>query len=293
MSLRTRELALDRDPSSRFLPWIIAALAMVVSVAIGVSFSLAALTQSWGAIGNDRLTVRFAHVDAAVVQTAEETLVSLQAMEEVISVRQLPAAEVATLLSPWLGDANTADDGALPDLPLPIILDVQLLDHTATRRVRSALQSTPGAVVDSTQSWLEPLQQLAGLAGVVAAGLAGLAIAVIALVTVFATRAALAAHQNTIELLRLIGAAEGFIARRFQFHNLKLGLLGGLAGTVPGAVIILLGIGAARLDSGGLLTGLSPTLSGWLTIALLPVMIGLVATVTARFTVLGMLRNHW
>ena len=175
----------------------------------------------------------------------------------------------------WITDADGLPDGAQP---CPPARARSILGQEARGVVLDLhggpdpdlLGAVPGAVVDSTQSWLEPLQQLAGLAGIVAAGLAGLAIAVIALVTVFATRAALAAHGSTVELLRLIGATEGFIARRFQFHNMKLGLLGAIAGTIPGAVIILLGIGAARLDSDGLLAGLSPPLSGWLTIALLP-----------------------
>ncbi len=46
--MKSAALALDRDPSSRFLPWIMAALSLVVAVAIGTSFSLATLTASWG-----------------------------------------------------------------------------------------------------------------------------------------------------------------------------------------------------------------------------------------------------
>ncbi|WP_416897583.1 MAG: cell division protein FtsX [Minwuia sp.] len=284
--MKDRALALDRDPSGRFLPWIVAALSLVVAVAVGVSFSLAELTASWGVIGNDRLIVRYAAEDGDAARAAAS---GLAAEPRVAQARLLPRDEVRALLEPWLGGATASET----ELPLPWLIDVQLADPAAEREVRRALEAWPGATVDSTRGWLEPLQRLAGLAGIVAMGLALLSVSVIVLVTVFAIRAALSAQSATVELLRQMGAEERYIARRFQRHGFRQAITGGIAGVAPGAVIVGLGVGAARLEGAELIAGLNPGWTGWLCIGLLPALIALVATLTARYTVLEMLRNRW
>ncbi len=241
-----------------------------------------------GEIGSDRVTVRLARIGPASGDAARQTTEALQQAPQVVSARLLPRSEVQHLLSPWLGPAVTGSE-----LPLPWIIDVKLVEPAGLRQVENVAASVPGAVVDSTRGWLEPLRQLARLSGLIAGILAALSVAVIALVTVFAARAALNAHAPTVELLRLMGAAEGFVARRFQLHSLKQGLIGGLAGTLPGIAVVAMGIAAARLDNSDLLAGLSPTVTGWVAMALLPMLIALVAMLTARYTVLEMLRNRW
>lgn len=285
-----RELALDRDPSSRFMPWIIAALSFVVAIAIGAAFSLAALTASWGDLGGDRLTVR---VDgAAGAETVVRDLVEeLGRMPEVERVEALPRRAVAEMLAPWIGSA--AETAGQDALPLPLLIEVRLDEPTAARTIEARLSGREGVVIDRADTWLKPLQQLAGLAGLVAGALAALAISVIVLVTIFATRAALSAQQDTVELLRLIGADESYIAKRFQRHAMWQGLAGGLGGALPGLIVIGFGAGAARLEGSILLAGLSPTLTGWIVMAVLPALIALVAMTTARYTVLGMLRKSW
>lgn len=286
--MKSAALALERDPASRFLPWIMAALSLVVAVAIGTAFSLATLTASWGEIGSDRVTVRIARIAPATPETARLATQQLQELRQVETARLLNQNDVRQLLAPWLGEA-----GAIDDLPLPWIIDVQLASPAGIRQVETVTASVPGAVVDSTRGWLEPLGQLAQLSGLVAGILAALSVTVIALVTMFAARAALNAHAPTVELLRLMGAAENFVAHRFQYHSMKQGLIGGLAGALPGMAVVAMGVGAARLDNSDLLAGLSPTIPGWIAMGLLPILIALVAMLTARYTVLEMLRNRW
>ena len=47
----------------------------------------------------------------------------------------------------------------------------------------------------------------------------------------------MAGNREIIEALHFVGAADGFIARQFQFHFLRLGLRGGVIG--GGAAIVL------------------------------------------------------
>ena len=52
------------------------------------------------------------------------------------------------------------------------------------------------------------------------------------LTVIFTTRAGLAVHHAVVEVLHLIGARDGYIARQFQRQALRLALRGGIVGLV-------------------------------------------------------------
>ena len=120
--------------------------------------------------------------------------------------------------------------------------------------------------------------------------LAGLALGAAALTVIFVTRTGLATHRGVIEVVHLIGAPDRYIARQFQGQALKLGILGGIAGLACGAGTVL---GVDRLLSaarGGGGTSLSFDFRllpwQWVVLGALPVVVALVAMITARMTVL-------
>ena len=110
-------------------------------------------------------------------------------------------------------------------------------------------------------------------------------------VVVFATRADLATHHDTIEILHQIGARDSYIARQFQGRALGLGLRGGLFGL---AVALLTFFVVAQL-AGELDATLLPqpdlTPGEWAAVAALPLAAAAIATLTARITVMRALRR--
>ncbi len=110
------------------------------------------------------------------------------------------------------------------------------------------------------------------------------------LTVIFTTRAGLSMHRDVIELLHLMGARDGYIARQFDRQALRLGLIGGAVGIALAlATVLALGeaAGAAALLGGGL--GLGPL--DYAALALLPVAAALLAMATARLTVLRALAS--
>jgi cell division transport system permease protein len=107
---------------------------------------------------------------------------------------------------------------------------------------------------------------------------------------IFATRAGLAARRDTIELLHLIGAEDGYIAKQFQRHVARQAVQGGVAGVVLAIMILL----AIQILAGGVGAGLLPGMGmawwHWLALLVLPLAALLLAIFTARLTVLGALR---
>jgi cell division transport system permease protein len=285
-----RDLALDSDPARRFLPWLLAMIVYLAGLALAGMMSLSAAVDRWDSGLSGTLTIQIPAAAPDSRDTAlANALAALRATPGIESARALSAEETAALLEPWLGK------GALSrDLPLPRLIDVRLRKDAApdieglTNLIKAA---APGAIVDDHKKSLDRLIHLARTIEAAAIAIVVLvALAAIATV-VFITRTGLALHANNIELLHLIGAADGYVARQFQGQALDLALRGGVIGLALTVItVILLGRAAAALGS-GLLPALSLSALQWAVLAAVPLAIGLIGMMTARITVMGELRK--
>ena len=115
---------------------------------------------------------------------------------------------------------------------------------------------------------------------------------------VFAARAALDANREVVEVLRLVGAKNSFIARQISQRFLMTGLVAGCAGIVF-AGITFLSLGSSGQASGNGVAAASfsllfaphdDLLSTLLLILAVPVVATLIALVTANITLTHMLR---
>ncbi|MDY0873509.1 cell division protein FtsX [Dongia rigui] len=297
LGLRT-DLPLDRDAAARFLPWILGFMVYLAALAVGSALVVDRLSAHWqsGLTGNLTVEVPFTD-DVSVTQRSEildKVIDLLSATPGVAGTTLLDDREIARLLEPWLGP-----EASELDIPLPAMIAVTLredaaLDQGQLQRDLTAIQS--GAKVDAHDDWIaDALQFLRGLK-LLAALLTGLVLTATALTIVFVTRTGLSIHRNVIEVVHLIGAPDAYIAGQFQAQSLRLGLLGGIVGTLLAAGTI---VGADRLlQSAGSFAGANETgtvdLSldlqllpwQWGIVALLPVATALIAMITARWTVL-------
>ena len=105
-------------------------------------------------------------------------------------------------------------------------------------------------------------------------------------VVVLAARGAHDSHRGTIDVLHLMGSTDVQIARLFQRRIGLDALLGSALGFVS-AVLVLLLIGLRLTAAGSALLGtVRIDAWGWIALALLPVAGVVLATLTARLTVL-------
>ncbi len=294
MTGRRIELPLGGDANRRFIPLIVGAMVYLAALALAGTFALDGTIRQWSDNLRGALTVQLpgvaqepegdeaqARIDAAVGLLLETT--------GVLSATALPHAQSQALLEPWLGA------GDLPtDLPIPIIVDV--IVYTGARINYDDLGQrledvVPGARINDNGVFLSRLVTLARVIQLV--GLVVVLIVAIAAVSivVFATRAGMTSHRDTIELLHLIGARDNYIARRFVTHALSYGLSGGLLGLAL-AVLTLGALAlAARAVDQALLPRLSLDLTAWVALLCVPLASALIAMITARMTVLRALRR--
>lgn len=293
MIRRRPDLVLSREPSSRLVPWIIGLMTYLACLMLAGALLLSELLNAWSGDLAGTVTVQVMPQEYETTEILEERVGKLvrllQRSQGVDTVRAVSMPEIAALLEPWLGSGASLDG-----LPLPRLIDVRL--DTAAPPSMSALRTMlsnadPGAILDDHGIWQE---QLAGLIGAFGA-VAGFIVILVAVATVgiviFATRSGMAAHQDVIEVLHLIGARDVFIARQFQNLALWQGVRGGVIGVALGAVTLLgLGRAAGHLDT-SMLPPVSLLTWHWATLAALPAATALIANWTAKHTVVRSLRK--
>jgi cell division transport system permease protein len=294
MSRRAADLPLASDSTRRTIPMIVGAMVYLAALALAGTFALDGTVRQWSDSLRGALTVQLPGVagapDGVEAQTRIDTATAvLLETRGVLSVATVPHEEAQSLLEPWLGAGDLP-----PDLALPILIDVRV-DNEAGINFELLAQrledAVPGARLNDNGIFLRRLVTLARSVQFV--GIVVVAIVALAAVSivVFATRAGMTSHRETIELLHLIGARDSYIARRFVGHALYYGLLGGFIGLVLAAVTVAGLVVAAQGLGDMLLPRLSLGYEVWIALLCVPIASALISMVTARTTVMRTLRR--
>lgn len=293
MLLKRSDLPLSNDPAVRILPWVVGLMVYLATLTLAAALLVSALAADWSAGLTGTVTIHIVSVndepDAVMDQRVEEAVRIALKTPGIDSATAVPAKEVADLLAPWLGDEAPIDD-----LPLPRIVDVKLADGAGPdiAGLRSRLEAAiPGAGLDDHQLWRDRLVKFLLAIEIVAAVMVGLIVATTVTVVVFATKSGLAVHKEVIEVLHLIGARDEYVAHQFQSNALKLGLKGGVAGSLAGILTILaIKYTAAHLDI-ELFSALLFRAWHWPVLVCVPLVAALIVRISARHTVLRALRR--
>ena len=286
---------LDESRGTRAMTWIMAIMLFltVLAAALGLGTLDAASLLDRQLAG--RLTVQIVEpVEAQRTAQTAQALAVLRASPEVARATEVDRDKLATLLRPWLGA-----DGADPDLPIPAMIDVDLVPNfggasdPAVARVAERVRAVaPAARVDRHESWMSPVRDFMGMVTLLAGGLVLLMAAATAAVVILAARSGLETHRDTIEVLHMLGSTDVQVARLFQRRIALDTLIGGLLGTgLAIGVVGLIGWQLAGLGS-GLLNGLTLATRDWIVLGGMPIAFALLATFAARQAVLGTLGRY-
>lgn len=273
------DLPLRGGASGRFVTLLVMVLVFIAAFAVTVSAYVGVLITDWNRGVSGTLTVQ---VPAGNDDAVTKALDVLARHPAVAHASLVPRAHVDELLKPWIGE------GAVKDLPLPALIDVDLRDPdpAAVAAVTQSLRSAaPDAVIDDHRVWLARVADLARGLSAVALAVIVLVTAALALTIVFATRASLTEFAPVIEVLHVVGAKDGYVAGQFARRALTQALAGGLAGLALYAPALgLVAMLAARVDPEILPEAHLP-FSHWLALALLPLVAALLAMLSANITV--------
>lgn len=254
--------------------FVAGAMAFLAVFALALSLASGRIADRWASELAGAATLR---INAPAEQLAAQTEAALTVLSQtpgVASARALSADEQAALLAPWFGP-----DLPLDTLPIPQLIEIiegePGLDAIGLRLRLGA--EVPGAVLDDHTRWREPLvdaaMSLRRLGWISILLIGGATAAMITL----AANASLAANAQIIEVLRLVGAQDGFIAGAFVRRFTYRAFFGASVGTLLGMTGVLLLPEAS--DAGGFLTGVGFQGKDWVLPVLIPVLGAAVAFV--------------
>lgn len=270
------------------LGFVIAVLCLLACLAALAGVAADRAAAGWARQLGSEATVQVrptgAETPAAAAARAAEALAGVPGVEEAAALERDKAE---ALLEPWLGES------VLPDLPIPQLVTVRLSPEgpADARALEMALRRAGvDGTVDDHGRWLADVERAASTVRWTAVGLFVLLAATAAAMIAFATRAAMQARREVVEVLHLSGATDGFVAGVFQARYAKVAGLAGLAGAGAAALLAA----ALRLAGGG--EGLTPALPfAWSDLTFLlpcPLVAATVAAATVRFTALRLLEEE-
>ncbi len=273
------------------MPWVIAIMIALSVVAAASALSLRNLAQTASAELEGGVTVQIVNASPDERnRQAEQALNVLRKTPGITEASRVEQDELNRLVEPWLG-TRTGDE--IEALPIPALIDVRLAGPADTANIAKIRQilgkAAPSARVDAQSSWLAPVFAAIGALQWMAAGLIALLAFATASAVLLAARAAIGANRETIEIMHMLGATDGQIAKLFQRSVAVDAVMGGLVGLACGiAAILVLGREFSALGSGMMLAGELLT-TDWVTIAAVPLGGVVLAVLTTRLTVLNTL----
>ena len=291
---KLQELSISGEGNNRSIPLTVALLVFILTVILMGASSLGQSFREWDLSFSHKVTfeVPFSSPQEKALQKKtgpllDQVMTYLQSYQSVKKVKLVDPKQLMTVLEPWVGSLETLTALNLPTL---IEVDMQQADPETLLDLTQSLQKIhPQIRCESHGQWQMLLHTISGIlqmASYITAGL--IALTVMVLITLV-TRSGLEIHKEVIDVLRLIGANNRYIARQFETQAFRL--------TFKGA---FLGIGFALPVSYAFsfvstLLGLPeilrsiPNLGIVLFVLGLPLVISALSSLVARFSVLRML----
>lgn len=273
------------------MPWVIAIMLFLTLLVAAGGLTLAEAARQGGQDLARQVTVQIIESDPAqrAAQRAAVTR-ALRKLDSIAEVKPLPDAQVRALLEPWLG-TGVID----ADVPVAALVDVRFRS-VPTAETLASLQSTlrsvaPNIRVDSHSSWMAPFFDLMRALLWLAEAVFLLLLVATSAIVILAVRSTLNTHRETIEIMHMMGGTDIQAARLFQRRVALDALLGGIAGFIVAAVVIMTVGGRFAAVEPGLLSGAHFPYYGWAVLALIPLAVMALAMLMARMTVISALKR--
>lgn len=282
------------------IPWVIAIMVALMVIAAAGALALRNTARTAAAELSGGITVQIIEARPAERdRQARAALLALRQVPGVSNARIVPQEELDALIEPWLGSVSGAGDPVSGDaaagIPVPALIDARFSGKLTAPWV-AGLQQTlaraaPAAKVDAQATWLKPVFGAVTSLQLLALALIVLLAGTTAAAVLLSARTALGNNGETIEVVHLLGGTDAQIAAIFQRSIALDALKGGLAGFAAGIIVIgSLGKSFAALQA-GIVTGAALSLTDWVLLGMVPLAAALLATLTARWTVMRALRH--
>ena len=263
-----------------------ASMAFLIVFSVAISFAADRLAHSWSDSLANSATLRVSAPKADLESQTEAALNVLSNTKGIASFRLLKEEEQQALFEPWFGPKVP-----IKNLPMPRLISIEEDENGYDRaglRLRLAAE-VPSAVLDDHTRWRQPLIKAAYRIWFLGWLSIGLIFFIVIAMMVLVTRAAMSSHRKVIEVLRLVGATDQYIAaafvRKFAFRAFFGSALGAMLASVT---LFLL---PSEVDQTAVLLGLRLEGMAWFWLIVVPLSFFVMTFLTARISSLSILKS--
>jgi cell division transport system permease protein len=236
--------------SGRALLAVIAIMTFLAALTLGAVVLVRSASGDWQSAVAREVSIQLRPTDGRDIEADLRRIVQIASQTEgIASARAYSKEESAAMLQPWLGAGLP-----LNELPIPRIVAVRVSSEATAdfAGLRRQLAQLPGVSLDDHRVFVDRMRSTARSAVLIGLIVLGMVLAAAMMSVMFATRGAMAANRQIIEVLHVVGAQQGFIAAEFQRHFLLLGLKGGAIGGCAAMVLFaLLGLSSTWFPGRG------------------------------------------
>lgn len=287
----------DRDSQSLVI--VIAVMCYLASLTAATLIAIDKATDRWTIGLTSTVTLRVKPAADVTEQEAFDTQLSdilslARGTQGIKSAHLIDAKETVKLIEPWLGSEAFTNE-----LPVPQLIDIEIdpTNPPNLKKLESDFQEImPSAKLEDHTKWNDRIIAFAGLLQTVTLLLLIIIMVTTVIIVTFATRSWMVAKHEIVEALHLIGAHDRFIAQEFQKKFLSMGLQASCWGLLSAIItIFIMAFASSRisvLSSASLLPPIELDLGALLPLLLVPLTASLLATLTARFTVMRIIENE-
>jgi cell division transport system permease protein len=261
-------------------------MAFLIVFSVAISFAADRLAHSWSDSLANSATLRVSAPKADLESQTEAALNVLSNTKGIASFRLLKEEEQQALLEPWFGPKVPINN-----LPMPRLISIEEDENGYDRaglRLRLAAE-VPSAVLDDHTRWRQPLIKAAYRIWFLGWLSIGLIFFIVIAMMVLVTRAALSSNRKVIEVLRLVGATDQYIAaafvRKFAFRAFFGSALGAMLASIT---LFLL---PSEVDQTAVLLGLRLEGLEWSWLIVVPFSFFVMTFLTARISSLSILKS--
>ena len=181
----------------------------------------------------DRVEVRAFLVEGTSDEAVEEVLRVALNLEQVASAGYVSPDSALVRARIELSEFRDVIDGSVLPGSVELRLKPESRDPDAVKEVSNRLSRFPAVEeVRYGREWVEKLYRIRNIAGIAGMGL-GIVLALVATIIIGATiRMAILARTREIEIMRLVGATNGFVRLPYLIDGVAKGVLGGMVATL-------------------------------------------------------------
>ena len=234
------DIPMTGEAGRLYLPWIIGLLVFLLSLVVVYTASVGGALHRWQVGLSNKLTIEVVELpvvaDTNQPTTATKVLQALQDMPDVISAELVDSSKLLALLKPWVGQV-----GLLEDMKLPSLIDVEVKqtpDMDLDVLTKTLQEISPGIRVEPHTRLQGTLFTFGQALKTISYVIMAMIVCVILIVMTLITKSSLLAHRAIIDVLRLIGANNKYIARQFQRQAFFAAFKGGIIGIVLAIPVI-------------------------------------------------------